>query len=44
MSATGIPANWPGHGLTLGIGFQARKVLTDQRLGTSLSLQPVASH
>ena len=44
MSATGIPTNWPGHDLTLGIKFQAAAVLTGQRLGTSLSLQPVAPH
>ena len=44
MSATGIPTVRPGHGLTLGIKFQERKVLTDQRLGTSLSLRRVASH
>ena len=44
MSATGIPTNWPGHDLTLGIKFQAVAVLTGQRLGTSLPLQPVAYH
>jgi hypothetical protein len=36
MSATGIPTHWPGHDLALGIEFQARGVLTGQRLGTSL--------
>lgn len=44
MSATGIPTVRPGHGLTLGIKFQGASVLTGQRLGTSLSLQPVDSH
>jgi hypothetical protein len=44
MSATGILTNWSGHDLTLGIKFQAAAVLTGQRLGTSLSLQPVATH
>jgi hypothetical protein len=43
-SATGIPTNWPGHDLTLGIEFQAEEVLTDQRLETSLSPQLVDSH
>ena len=44
MSATGILTNWPGHDLTLGIKFQAKAVLTGQRLATSLSLQLVDSH
>jgi len=44
MSATGIPTVWPGHGLTLEIKFQRQEVLTGQRLGTSLSRQPVDPH
>ena len=44
MSATGIPTNWPEHDLDLGIKFQVHAVLTGQRLGTSLSLQPVDAH
>lgn len=40
-SATGIPVHRPGHDLALGIKFLEAAVLTGQRLGTSLSLQPV---
>jgi hypothetical protein len=44
MSATGIPTNWPGHDLTLGIKFRGHAVLTGQRLGTSLSLSWIVCH
>ena len=44
MSATGTPTVWPAHGLTSGIEFQMRRVLTGQRLGTSHSLRSVDSH